>query len=115
NCRGERVRTRCRLDREQPWHRSELLEAEEHRPRVAAATVGESDRIRSAAELLHELERERLLALDAVRVQGVDERVRAAPLELAGGSERFVEGAAHLEYAGAVHARLRDLRAGRSP
>ena len=51
----------------------------------------------------------------AVRVDGVDEHVRAAAAELLGGRERLVEVAAHLEHLGAEHARLRDLRPGDGP
>ena len=55
---------------------------------------GSAEHVRDAAELLHDLDRRRLLALDPVRVQRVHEHVRAAPLELARGGERLVEGPA---------------------
>ncbi len=77
---------------------------------VAAAAVREREHVGRAAELLDDLERRRLLALDPVRVERVDEHVRAALGELAGSCERLVEAAAHLEHPRADSARLGELR-----
>ena len=79
--------------------------------RVAAAAVGQREHVRRAAELLDDLERRGLLALDPVRVERVDER--EAPRRPARGSrERVVEAAADLDDLGAGRARLRLLRGG---
>ena len=61
------------------------------------------------AELLEDLERRGLLALDAVRVERVDEHMGAARGELACDGERLVEGAAHLEQPRAERTGLGEL------
>ena len=77
--------------------------------RVAAAAVGEDERVRRASELLDDLEHGCLLPLDPVRVERVDEHVVAPVGEPAGGRERLVEAAAHRQHAGPERARLDEL------
>ena len=58
---------RCRLDRMEPRQRAGgLLEAARVRLRVAAAAVRQRQHVGQPAELLDDLERGRLLPLDAV-------------------------------------------------
>ena len=64
------------------------------------------------AELLVDLERGRLLALEPERVDRVDERDRVAAGELADDLERLVEVAAQRDDARAVHQRLGELARG---
>ena len=61
------------------------------------------------AELVEDLERRRLLALEAERVDRVDERDRVLGRQLAHELERLVEVAAQRDHARAVHQRLREL------
>ena len=73
---------------------------------------GQHEDVRRAAQLLDDLEHRGLLAGPAVRVERVDEHVRAAVGELLGRDEGLVEVALDLEHRRAEHARLRELRAG---
>ena len=106
---GERLRAGGRLHGDDALLDAELLEAERVGARVAAAAVGQRQQVGRAAELLDELERGRLLALQAVRVERVDEDVRAATGQLERGFERLVEAAAHLEQPRSGGPSLREL------
>ncbi len=89
--------------------RPELVEAEGVRAEVASTPVGQGEHVRCRAELLDDLERGRLLSLEPVRVQRVDEDVSASGGELPRGRERLVEGSSYFEHARAERARLREL------
>ena len=91
---------------------SRLVEAEGVGAGVPATAVRESEDVGAAPELLHDLERGCFLPLEAVGVQRVDERVRAPVPELAGGGERALERALHLEQLRADRLGLGDLPAG---
>src|SRR5581483_5025244 len=90
----------------------ELGERLRVRRRVPAAAVGENEGIRRRPELFDDLEDRRLLALDAVRVERVDEDVVAALAELLRGGERLVEAPAHGEHVRAERTSLDQLPAG---
>ena len=100
------------LSGDEPRRDAQLREPLRVRGGVAAAAVREVEGVRSAAELLDDLEDGRLLALAPVRVERVDERVRAAGRQLARRGERIVEAAVHLEHARPERARLGELAAG---
>ena len=78
-------------------------------PRVAD---GDAERVEAVAELVDDLERGGLLALEPERVDGVDERDRMARGQLAHERERLVEVAAQRDHARAVHQRLGQLAGG---
>ena len=94
---GEGLGAGRRLGRDDSLLPAELLEPEGVGTRVAAASVRQGQQVGGAAELLDDLERRGLLALEPVRVERVDEDVRAAGRELDRRLERLVEAAAHLQ------------------
>ena len=80
--------------------------------RVAAAAVGDDERVGRAAELLDDLEDGGLLALAPVRVERVDERVRAAVGELRAASSASSKLPRTSSTRAPSSAGLRELRAG---
>ena len=106
---GERARAVGGLRGDDRRLQPELRERGRVRGRVPAAAVRDRERVRRAAELLDDLVHRGLLAGDAVRVERVDEDVRAALGKRTRRRQRLVEAAAHLEHARAEHPRLREL------
>ena len=108
--RRRRLRPPRRLDRDDPrLAGAGFLEAHHVGASVAAAAVREREDGRWRAELLEDLECGRLLTLEPVGVERIDEHVRSALGELARGGEGLVERAAHLEHACTEGARLGEL------
>ena len=99
------------LEAEQPRRGAHLLEALPVRGDVARVADRDAERVELAERVEH-LERGRLLALQAERVDAVDERDRVALDELAHERQRLVEVAAQRDHAGAVHQRLGELAGG---
>ena len=99
------------LEAEQPRRDAVLDEALVVGGDVARVADGDAERV-ELAELLDDLERRGLLALEAVLVDGVDERDRLAVGERAHERQRLVEVAAQGDHARAVHERLGELALG---
>ena len=80
---------------------------------VGGDVAGVADRqavdVGGVAERVDDLERRRLLALDAERVDAVDQAHRVVDRQLAGQREAVVEVALDLQQLGAVHERLGEL------
>src|SRR5207244_8521955 len=89
--------------------RAQLVEPLADRAGVPPASVGQRENVRRSAELLGDLEGDRLLALAPERVQGVHERVRTALGQLECGLECLTEASAHLEEPRAERTRLPEL------
>ena len=92
--RGPRRRTLGGLPDDDPRRDTGVGEAGSDGGDVAAAAEGQRDDVGRGAELLEDLTDDGLLALDAVRVERVDEHESVALPELAAEPQRVVEAAA---------------------
>src|SRR6185312_16460253 len=86
-----------------------FLEPEHVGAGIAPTAVWEREHSRRPAELLDELEGRRLLTLEPVGVERVDEHVSPTLRQPASRVERLVERAPHLQDAGAERAGLSEL------
>src|SRR3954468_10235079 len=123
DCRGDRLRaldrmtldqrrSPCRLKAVENWSGLRLAESPPPRRDVPRVADRDRERARGLAEFLQHLERSRLLALDAVRMDRVDEFDRVTIRELADDPQGVVEVPAQGDHPRAVHERLRQLADG---